>query len=82
MSLYQIMNRVEEERRLNQTLLDGLLAWLDSEIDRTMEKKQQLIEEFAERDANLLRILEGDTPKPDAAPAPAPVKDADDELAA
>ena len=81
MSLLAIMARIEEERALNQTLLQSLLAtldldlryveqkretlneFLDAEKARLEQRKRDLADEFAERDAALLRVIEGD-PKP------------------
>lgn len=73
MSLLAIVGRIEEERSLNQTLLNSLLSSLDADIARIQEKKQNLMEEFAERDASLLRLIEGEPPKaaPTSSPAPA-----------
>lgn len=71
MSLLNIVSRIEQERALNQTLLSSLLEGLDSDIARIQEKKQNLIEEFAERDASLLRLIDGDTAKPAVVAAPA-----------
>lgn len=64
MSLLNIVSRIEQERTLNQTLLASLLESLDGDIARIQEKKQNLIEEFAERDASLLRLIDGDTARP------------------
>lgn len=72
MSLYSIIARIEEERRLNQTLLTSLLEATDAEIQRLEERKSDLQQEFAERDASLLRIIE-DEPR---LPVPAKVVEA------
>ena len=70
MSLLTIISRIETERALNQTLLASLLESLDDDIARLQEKKQNLIEEFAERDVSLLRIIDGEPlMAADAAPA-------------
>lgn len=70
MSLLTIVSRIEQERSLNQTLLSSLLEGLDGDIARIQEKKQNLIEEFAERDASLLRLIEGDMAKPAVTASP------------
>lgn len=75
MSLVTIINKIEHERSLNQTLLTSLLDGLDAEIKRIEERKTDLIQEFAERDASLMRIIEGDARLGD--PVPLPVKDAE-----
>lgn len=73
MSLIQIIGQLEEERSLNNTLLQRLTEQIDNDIARTDEKyhadrahlvqrKADLIQEFAERDAALSRLVEGDTP--------------------
>jgi hypothetical protein len=70
MSLLTIISRIETERALNQTLLESLLESIDADIARLQEKKQNLIEEFAERDVSLLRIIDGEPPMAvDTAPA-------------
>ena len=71
MSLLNIVSRIEQERALNQTLLSSLLEGLDSDIARIQEKKQNLIEEFQERDASLLRLIDGDTARPAVPASPA-----------
>jgi hypothetical protein len=62
MSILQIVARIETERALNQTLLDRLIEGLDADIRAIEEKKQNLREEFAERDVSLLRLIEGEQP--------------------
>jgi hypothetical protein len=69
MSILQIIERIEHERKLNTMLLDSLLHALDEEIQRIQDQKQNLREEFAERDASLLRLIEG-SPHPVAVPQP------------
>ncbi len=64
MSLIDIINRIEHERALNQTLLETLLADVDSDIRRLEQRKVDLAQEFAERDASLLVCISGDVPKP------------------
>jgi hypothetical protein len=62
MSILQIVARIETERALNQTLLDRLIEGLDADIRAIQEKKENLREEFAERDVSLLRLIEGEQP--------------------
>jgi hypothetical protein len=69
MSLITIIDRIERERALNKTLLERLLEGLDADIKAIQEKQQNLREEFAERDASLLRLIEG-SPHPVAVPQP------------
>jgi hypothetical protein len=69
-SILQIVARIEQERALNQTLLDRLIEGLDADIRAIEEKKQNLREEFAERDVSLLRLIEGEQPM--AVPAVVP----------
>jgi hypothetical protein len=64
MSLITIIDRIERERALNKTLLERLIEGLDADIRQIEEKKQNLREEFAERDASLLRLIDGDPPRP------------------
>ena len=71
MSILAIIERIEHERKLNGMLLDSLLHALDEEIKRIEEQKINLKEEFAERDASLLRLIEGNR-HPVAVPQPAP----------
>lgn len=81
MSLLNIVSRIEQERALNRTLLLSLLEKLDADIARIEEQKASLEEEFAERDASLSRLIDGDAPK--AAPLPSPEQpDSGEELAA
>jgi hypothetical protein len=61
-SILQIVARIETERALNQTLLYRLIEGLDADIRAIEEKKQNLREEFAERDVSLLRLIEGEQP--------------------
>jgi hypothetical protein len=68
-SLINIIDRIERERALNKTLLERLLEGLDADIKAIQEKQQNLREEFAERDASLLRLIEGN-PHPVAVPQP------------
>lgn len=84
MSLVNLISRIEEERALNQTLLQSLLERLDADIKRIQETKTSLMEEFNERDASLLRIIDGEPVRPAAAiPASEPVTEKPDaELAA
>lgn len=67
MSLMTIITRIEQERELNRVLLASLLERLDGEITRVNETKQNLREEFAERDASLLRLIEEPIPAPASA---------------
>jgi hypothetical protein len=69
MSLITIIDRIERERALNKTLLDRLIEGLDADIKAIQEKQANLREEFAERDASLLRLIEG-SPHPVAVPQP------------
>jgi hypothetical protein len=70
MSLINIIDRIERERALNKTLLDRLIEGLEADIKAIQEKQGNLREEFAERDASLLRLIEG-SPHPVAVPQPA-----------
>lgn len=65
MSLLAIVSTLEQERNLNKTLLASLIESLDADMQRIVEKKANLIEEFAERDASLARLIDGGTlPEP------------------
>lgn len=65
MSLLAIVSTLEQERSLNKTLLASLLEGLDADIQRLIEKKAHLVEEFSERDASLARLIDGGTvPEP------------------
>jgi hypothetical protein len=58
MSLSKMITKIEEERAMNQTLLEKLLLGLDEEIRHIEEKKTSLREEFNERDRALLRLVD------------------------
>ena len=63
MSLVNLIDRIERERALNKTLLERLIEGLDADIAAIKEKQSALREEFAERDASLLRLIDGDPPR-------------------
>lgn len=91
MSLYAIISALEEERALNKILLGRLTEQINADIARVEaqykldrahleQRRDSLAEEFAERDAALLRLVDGD--KPELPPLSA-IKDTDDaDLAA
>lgn len=98
MSLIKAIETIEEERALNQTLLERLLEGIEADILRNEEKRKNLVAfledekarlerkrddlrlEFAERDAGLLRLIDGGpAPAVDfAALKAAPVKEPTD----
>lgn len=85
MSFYEMIQRVEKERKFNRELLASELSDIDAEIvlceserkaiavyfdqrkNRLEQKKIDLAEEFAERDAGLMRLIDGGTPQPSEA---------------
>jgi len=68
--IMEMIAKLERERALNKMLLDKLLEGLDEEITRIAERKEALREEFAERDASLLRLIEGEPQRPASMPVP------------
>ena len=73
--IMEMIAKIERERALNTMLLERLLEGLDNDIQALEQKKADLREEFSERDASLLRLIEGN-PHPVAVPKPAPEADA------
>jgi hypothetical protein len=68
--IMEMIAKLERERALNKMLLERLIEGLDEDVKRIEEKKDALREEFAERDASLLRLIEGEPPRPVSMPAP------------
>ena len=65
MSLLAIVSTLEQERSFTKRLLASLLEGLDADIQRLIEKKAHLVEEFSELDASLARLIDGGTlPEP------------------
>jgi len=65
LSLLAIVSTLEQERSFTKRLLASLLEGLDADIQRLIEKKAQLVEEFSELDASLARLIDGGTvPEP------------------
>jgi hypothetical protein len=60
--IIKVITKIEEERELNKKLLKKLLEGMDADIDRLTLAKRDLVEEFSERDASLLSMIEGDPP--------------------
>jgi hypothetical protein len=63
MSLAKLIEKIERERALNNILLERLIEGLDADIAAITEKQAALREEFAERDASLLCLIDGDPPR-------------------
>lgn len=81
MSILAMIDRIEKERSLHNTLLNSLLDAIDADIQRLTERKVDLLEEFAERDASLSRLIDGDMPKANV-PAITPETEAVNDIAA
>lgn len=60
MSLMQSIEATEESRQTIRTILAGLYADIDADIERLMQRKADLRTEFEAIDRALLRQIEGE----------------------